>query len=78
MFLAVRGDPQRDDEAVIPEMHAVDQQRDQVEGLQGRALPGDELRRRFRDEAATDGALAGPTALHLWAEWLQAPGSGLL
>jgi len=55
-------------------MHAVDQQRHQVEGLQRHALPGGKLRRCFHDEAATDRALAGPPTLHLRAERLQAPG----
>src|SRR5206468_12641012 len=73
VFLAVCSDAQGDDEAVIPEVHAVDQQRDQVEGIERRTLPRRELRRRAGDEAAADRALTGPTTLHLSTERLQAP-----
>jgi hypothetical protein len=51
----------------------VDQQRNEVEGVERRALPGGELRGRAGDKAATDGALARAPALHLRGERLQAP-----
>jgi hypothetical protein len=51
----------------------VDQQRNEVEGVERRALPGGELRGRAGDKAATDGALARAPALHLGGERLQAP-----
>jgi hypothetical protein len=73
VFLTVGGDPQGDDETLIAEMHAVDQQRDEIEAIKGRTLPGRELRGRAGDEAAADRALAGPTALHLRPDRLQAP-----
>jgi hypothetical protein len=39
---------------VIAEVHAVDQQRLEVEAVERRALPGRELRRRAGDKATTD------------------------
>jgi hypothetical protein len=58
---------------VIAEMHAVDQQRDEVEAIERHALPGRELRRRPGDEAPADHALARAAALHLRTDRLQAP-----
>lgn len=59
VFLAIGRDAESHDEAVIADVDAVDQQRDQVECVERRTLPGRELRPRPRDEAAADGALAG-------------------
>ena len=58
MFLAIRGDPERHDQAVLADVHAVDQQADQVERLERRGLPRRQLRRRLRHEAAAHRALA--------------------
>jgi len=58
---------------VIADVHAVDQQRHEIEPIQRRALPGRELRRRAGHEAPADRALTGPAALHVRTDRLQAP-----
>ena len=74
VFLTVGGDPQCDDEAVLPDVHAVEQEPDQVECLEGRGLPRFELRACPGDEAPTHGALAGPPTRHRGRQRLQAAG----
>ena len=58
---------------MIAEVHAVDQQRDEVEAVEQRALPRRELRRRTGDEAPADSTLARAAARHLRPDRLQAP-----
>jgi hypothetical protein len=57
---AFSDDPQGDDEAVIAEVHAVNQQGDEVEAVELRGLLGRELRRRTGDKAATTALLLVP------------------
>lgn len=73
VFLAVGRDAQRHDQAVLTEVHPVDQRRDEIEAIERCTLPGRELRRRAGPEAATDGALARAAAVHLRPERLQTP-----
>jgi hypothetical protein len=49
---------------VFADVDAIDQQRDELERVQREGSPGIELRRRFRDEPATHGALAGAARGH--------------
>src|SRR5262249_31275970 len=72
VFLAIRGDPERHDETVLTDVHAVDDEADQVERLKRRRLPRRQLRRRLGDEAATDRALARAAAPHRGRYGLQA------
>jgi hypothetical protein len=72
VFLAVGGDPERHDEAMLADVHAVDHQSHQLEGLQRRGLPGRQLRRRLRHKAAADGALARAAAPQRGRDGLQA------
>jgi hypothetical protein len=58
VFDAVRGNPERDDEAMLAHVHAVEQQGHQVQVFERRRLPGLELRARPRDKAPADSALA--------------------
>ena len=58
VFLAIRGDPEGHHEAVLPDMHAVEEQRHEVEAVQRRGLPRPELRRGLRHESPADAALA--------------------
>jgi len=60
VFLAVRGDSERHDEAVLADVHAVDDEADEVECVERRGLPRHQLRGRLRHKAATDCALARP------------------
>ena len=64
LFLAIRRDPERHDEAMLANVHAVDQQADQVEALERGGLPGRQLRRGLRHEATTHGTLARAAAPH--------------
>ena len=76
MFLTVGGDAQGHDEALIAQMHAVDQQRDQVEAIERRALARPRAARWCRRRSAADGAragfsagIAGPSGSRLCAYW---------
>ena len=62
MFLAIGRDAERHDEAVLADVHAVDQQADQVERVERGGLPRGQLRGRLGHEAAAHRALAGATA----------------
>ena len=73
MFLAVRRDPEGHHEAVLPDVHAVEQQRHEVEAVQRRRLPRPQLRRRLRHEPAADTALARAAAHHPGRQRLQTP-----
>ena len=73
MFLPVCGNPERDDQAVLADVDAVDQQRDQVEAVEGRGLPRLQLRGGPRDEAPTDAALARAATRDVRGERIQAP-----
>ena len=72
VFLTIGGDSERDDEAVLPDVDAVEQQPHQVEALQRGGLPRLELRACLGDEASTDGALTDPTTRHRGRQGLQA------
>jgi hypothetical protein len=72
VFLAVGGNAERHDEAVLTDVHAVDQQPDQVEPLERRRLPRRQLRGGLRHEATTDRALARAPAAHRGRHGLQA------
>ncbi len=72
VLLAIGGDPQGHDEAVIADVHPIQQQAHQVQGVERRRLPGLELRRRLGDKAPTDRALARAAALHAGRHRLQA------
>ena len=58
VFLAIRGDPEGHHEAVLPDMHAIEEQRHEVEAVQRCGLPRPELRRGLRHESPADAALA--------------------
>ena len=58
--------------AMLADVHAIEQQRDQVELIERGRLPGLELRARPRDEPAANGALARPSTRHLGGQRLQA------
>jgi hypothetical protein len=60
MFLPIRRDPQRHDQTVLTNVHAVEDQDDEVERVQRRGLPGGSLRGRLRHEPAADTALLVP------------------
>jgi hypothetical protein len=55
-------------------MHAVEDEPDEVESLEGGRLPRGELRPRLRDKPPAHGALAGPAAHHRGRHRLQAAG----
>ena len=57
-------DAERDDDAVLADVDAVDQERHEIERVEGRRPPGVELRRGLRDEPAAHGALAGAAPGH--------------
>ena len=65
VFLAIGRDPERHDQAVLADVHAVEEQGDQVEAVERRRLPRRQLRRRLRHEAAAHGALARAAARHV-------------
>jgi hypothetical protein len=73
-FLAIGGDPECHDEAMLADVHAVDQQADHVEPLERGGLPRCQLRRRLRDEPATHRALARAPASHRRRHRLEAAG----
>ena len=50
--LAIRRDPERHHEAVLPDVHAVEEQGDQIEPVERRGLPRPQLRRRFAPRTA--------------------------
>ena len=55
MFLAISGDPERDDEAMLADVHAVNQQADQVEALE-RVIDTADLSSRPADRIERNGA----------------------
>jgi hypothetical protein len=65
---------ERHDEAMVADVHAVDQQPDQVERLERRGPPRRQLHGRLGHEAATHRALAGAPAAHRRRHRLQTPG----
>ena len=52
VFLAIRRDPERHHEAVLADVHAVEDQRDEVEAVERRGLPRPQLRRRLAPRTA--------------------------
>ena len=64
-------DAERDDDAVLADVDAVDQERHEIEAVERGRPPGGELRRRLRDEAAAHGALARAPAGHRRRQRLQ-------
>ena len=58
MLLAVGGDPERDDQAVVADADPVENQADQLEAAEGCRLPRCQLRRGLRHGPPTDGTLA--------------------
>ena len=58
---------------MLADVHPVQDQGDEVEPVQRRRLPGAQLRRRLRHEAAADTALARTAADHAIRYRLQAP-----
>ena len=73
MFVAIRRDPKRHDQAMLTDVHAVDNQADQVERLERRGLPCRQLRGRLRHKATTHRALARAPASHRCRHRLQTP-----
>ena len=73
VFLAVGRDPERHHEAVLADVHAVEDQRDEVEAVERGGLPRPQLRRRLGHEAPADAALARPATHHPGRHRLQAP-----
>jgi len=72
VFLAVRRDPQRHDQAVLADVDAVEDQPDQVEALERLRLPGFQLRARLRDKPPAHGALARTARRHRRRQQLEA------
>ena len=72
VFRAGGVDAQRDHDAVLADMEAVDQQRHQIEGIERGRSPGIELRGGLHDKSATHRTLAGAADADLGADWLQA------
>src|SRR5690242_1665737 len=73
VFLAVGRDSERHDQAMLTDVHAVNEQADQVERVERRRLPRGQLGRRLRDEATTYRALTRASALHRGRDGLQTP-----
>ena len=71
--LAIRRDPERHREAVLPDVHAVEDQRDEVEAVERGGLPRPQLRRRLGHEPPADAALARPPTHDSGRDRLQAP-----
>lgn len=67
-FWPVISIPKGDDEAVLTDVHAVDQRGDQIERLER----GRRLRRRLRDEPQTNRALAHPAGAHIHRQRVKA------
>src|SRR5437773_354915 len=61
MFLSVGRDPQRDDQAVFPDVDAIEKEPDEIEAIERLRLPRFELRTRLGDESAAHRALARAT-----------------
>jgi len=64
-------DAERDDEAVLADVDPVDQQREEIEGVEGRGSPGVERRRGLHYESAAHGTLARPARGHRRRQWLE-------
>ena len=73
MFLAIRRDPEGHHEAVLPDVHAVEEQRHKVEVVQRRRLPRPELHRGLRHDPSADAAFARAAAHHAGRQGLQTP-----
>ena len=58
VFLAIRGDPERHHEAVLANVHPVEDQRNEFKAVERRRLPGPQLRRGLGDEPPAHAALA--------------------
>lgn len=74
MFLSVGADPERDDETVVADVHAIEDQPDQIQVVQGRRPPSLELRCLLCHESSADTALAGSAACGLRGQRFQASG----
>ena len=74
VLLAVGRDPKRHDQAVLADMHAVDDQADHVERVERGGLPRGQLGRRLRHEATTHRALARAPASHRRRHGFETPG----
>lgn len=64
MFLAVGGDPKRHDQAVFPDVDAIQHEPDQIQAVERLRLPGFQLRARLGDESSAHGALARAAGRH--------------
>ena len=73
VLLPIRRDAERHHEAVLADVDAVEDQRDEVEAVKRGGLPGPQLRGRLGHEAPADAALARPAAHHAGRDRLQAP-----
>lgn len=71
VLLTIGCDAEGDDEAMLADVDAVEQQRDEVEVVQRRGLPRPQLRRRLGQEPPTDTALAGAAAHDVARDGLQ-------
>jgi hypothetical protein len=72
VFLAIRRDPEGHDQTVLADVHAVNEQADQVERLERGSLPRGQLCGRLRHETATHCTLARAPAPHRLRHRLQA------
>ena len=73
VFLAIRRDPEGHHEAVLPDVHAVEEQRHKGAVVQRRRLPRPELHRGLRPEPSADAAFARAAAHHAGRQGLQTP-----
>ena len=73
VFLAIRRDPEGHHEAVLHDVHAVEEHRHTVEFVQRRRLPRPELHRGLRPDPSADAALARAAAHHAGRQGLQTP-----
>ena len=71
---AVSADPQRDDQAVLADMDAVEHEADQIQVVEGRRLPRGQLRGGLGDKPAADGALTHAATGDVGRQRLQTSG----